>query len=470
MRFRLPKEQATSAANGIGSLVSAVLNGDQLRAQAEAKAAPGLAQAAAQARKYAAEADGLQIKNNLAQQRPQMLTEAALNASGAVGPLRQALPEYIKTGNWGAPFENPSMEGPPEQGRSAPLSPAQAPAGFNDQILRAFMSTLAGGNLAAVDGGNSTADNIAKAAGAFNTQGLRDSILTGQMPASLVGTAQAAIEGKPLVSSNEYGVTDNFTGVVDASNPVAQRFGQYRTAQTGAQTANAAQSYASAKASNAQAGKYREEADLVRQKRQQADGSLPPPPAKPLPSPALKMQQEALDAIGVASGINADLSALETQIEEGRLSFGPVSNVLNAGRNTLGISNDESRNFGSFKSSLERLRNESLRLNSGVQTDGDAQRAWAELFANINDTNLVKQRLAEIKRINERGVQLQQLKVDGIRANYGLPPLDASPQQDVKPALNGGTKQKGPQPGAVEGGYRFKGGNPGDPKNWERVQ
>ena len=159
-------------------------------------------------------------------------------------------------------------------------------------------------------------------------------------------------------------------------------------------------------------------------------------PQKPLPASALKMQQEALDAIGVSSSINSDLGAVEKQIENGKLKFGPVSNLINKGMNTLGASTEESRNFGSFTSTLERLRNESLRLNTGVQTDGDAQRAWNELFQNVNDTELVKQRLKEIKAINKRGAELQQLKIDGIRANYGHEPLDTSGQRNVPPALN----------------------------------
>jgi hypothetical protein len=103
-----------------------------------------------------------------------------------------------------------------------------------------------------------------------------------------------------------------------------------------------------------------------------------------------------------------------------------------------GMSSDESRNFATFKSNMERLRNESLRLNTGVQTDGDAQRAWNELFQNITDTDLVKQRLQEIQRINKRGAELQKLKVDNVRANYGYEPLDVSPQMNQQPALQGG--------------------------------
>jgi hypothetical protein len=39
-------------------------------------------------------------------------------------------------------------------------------------------------------------------------------------------------------------------------------------------------------------------------------------------------------------------------------------------------------------------------------------------------------------------------------------------QPDV---FGGGQPQAGPQPGAVEDGYRFKGGNPADPASWEPI-
>ena len=163
-----------------------------------------------------------------------------------------------------------------------------------------------------------------------------------------------------------------------------------------------------------------------------------PAPAPQLPTSALRMEQEGLDRLGIFNSVNSDLAALEKQIEDNQLSFGPVSNLVNQGLNLAGVSTQQSRNFATFKSTLERLRNESLRLNTGVQTDGDAQRAWNELFSNITDTNLVKQRLQEIQRINARGAELQRLRLDGIRLNYGLPPLDVTDFQNVTSALAGG--------------------------------
>lgn len=157
--------------------------------------------------------------------------------------------------------------------------------------------------------------------------------------------------------------------------------------------------------------------------------------AKPMPASAVKMQKDDLEAIGIASGTQADLSALEKQIDEGKLDFGPVSNLVDAARNMAGKSTEQSRNKASFKSTLEKLRNDSLRLNTGVQTDGDAQRAWNELFANINDMGLVRQRLGEIKRLNARAVQLRKLNIENLRANYGKETLDTSGYENQEAAL-----------------------------------
>lgn len=142
-------------------------------------------------------------------------------------------------------------------------------------------------------------------------------------------------------------------------------------------------------------------------------------PAKPLPVAALKLRGEAQDAADTAEGINERLGVVEKRIADKKLSFGPVSNLANSALNAAGMSTEGSRNLASFKSEMEKLRNDSLRLNKGVQTDGDAQRAWNELFQNINDTKLVQQRLTEIKQINARAKNLRLLEVDTINRNYG---------------------------------------------------
>jgi len=176
----------------------------------------------------------------------------------------------------------------------------------------------------------------------------------------------------------------------------------------------------------------------------QAAGQQAPKPqarAENLPGAALKLQNEAVEQIGLTSAINADLGRFAQLMEQGKLDFGPITNLQNRARNMMGRSSEQSANFASFESGLEKLRNDSLRLNSGVQTEGDAQRAWSELFKSINDPRVVRQRLDEIRRINERAAALKQTQVDAMRANYGLAPLDTSQFRNVAPAVGGGQSQ-----------------------------
>lgn len=178
--------------------------------------------------------------------------------------------------------------------------------------------------------------------------------------------------------------------------------------------------------------------------REQAIGRTPYSPradqanAAKLPATALKMQQEELDAIQTASQIDADLGAVKKQISEGKLSLGPLENVRARVQNMMGASDEKTRNFASFQATLERLRNESLRLNKGVQTEGDAQRAWNELIQNINDPKVVAQRLDEIQRLNKRAVTARKMNVDVIRSNFGVPPMEVSGFANQPAAVGGG--------------------------------
>lgn len=156
-------------------------------------------------------------------------------------------------------------------------------------------------------------------------------------------------------------------------------------------------------------------------------GAAGKPVATPkLPPSALKLQNDELNAIGAANTINYNLQKSLGQLEKGELQLGPMSNVMAAGKNWAGMSTEGSRNFASFKANLEKMRNDSLRLNNGVQTEGDAIRAWNELVANINDPKVVKQRMEEIMVLNNRAADLRRMQIDTIRQNFGVDPMDFS--------------------------------------------
>lgn len=150
----------------------------------------------------------------------------------------------------------------------------------------------------------------------------------------------------------------------------------------------------------------------------------------PLPVGAQRQRETNLEAIATASGIQDELGKVQKNLETGKLDFGLVSNAKNSALNFVGASTESSRNFATFKATMERLRNESLRLNAGVQTDGDAQRAWNELIANINDKDVVQQRLGEISALNRRAAEIRKQNVNLIQQEYAKEPVDFTPYEN----------------------------------------
>jgi len=145
-----------------------------------------------------------------------------------------------------------------------------------------------------------------------------------------------------------------------------------------------------------------------------------------LPTPALKLQQEELDAISTSSLINKNLQKYRSAIDDKSLDLGFVSNLASRGKNVLGMSDPKSQAFANFKADMEKMRNDSLRLNKGTQTEGDAIRAWNELFENINDPQVVRSRLETIEKNNEAATEFRMKNVQSIRKNFKADPFDFS--------------------------------------------
>lgn len=147
-------------------------------------------------------------------------------------------------------------------------------------------------------------------------------------------------------------------------------------------------------------------------------------PPRPVPAAMQKAEAEDLQDVQTIGQLNSQLSGYVDQIDSGKLVLGPVQNRVAELQNYVGNSDENSRNYASFVAGMEKMRNESLRLNKGVQTEGDAQRAWNEVLANINDPAVVKQRLQEIQRYNATAAEFKKNQIGLRRATSNLPELD----------------------------------------------
>lgn len=141
-----------------------------------------------------------------------------------------------------------------------------------------------------------------------------------------------------------------------------------------------------------------------------------------MPVGAQKLETDDLDFISTSSQMNARLAPYKRDLESQKLDLGPVRNLFMQGQNAVGMSSPQSREYARFRADLEKMRNDSLRLNKGVQTEGDAKRAWNELFSNLNDEKLVAERLNQIGEYNDAAMRSKKSVVGQRRAQYGMAP------------------------------------------------
>jgi len=162
------------------------------------------------------------------------------------------------------------------------------------------------------------------------------------------------------------------------------------------------------------------------------------PVAKPLPTAAVKVQQEALDAIGTINQTNQNIDGIISDIDSGTLHTDILNRTVSKGANFTGNSTPQSRALASYDSNLKKMVNDSLILAKGVQTEGDAQRAAAAILAAPYDTEAVKERLVELRQINARSAEMKKMANDQLRAEFGHEPLDYTGYEGQGAAKGGG--------------------------------
>lgn len=152
--------------------------------------------------------------------------------------------------------------------------------------------------------------------------------------------------------------------------------------------------------------------------------------SKSLSTAAQKAEDDDFFAIDTSAGIMSDLDRYTGLIDSGDLSFGAIEGVTDSVMRGLGIAGEEEINSAQFDTFLEKLRNDTLRLNKGVQTEGDAQRALNEIIANKNDTKVVRAQLERLRDLNERAIELRKRNVNRRRKTQGVGAFDFSGYQD----------------------------------------
>ena len=190
---------------------------------------------------------------------------------------------------------------------------------------------------------------------------------------------------------------------------------------------------------------------------------------KPMAPSLLAKQDEKLMQMGGIAQLNANLESVASGLESGAVKFGPMKNVINEGRNFLGKSNPESRNFADVNKQLLELVNASLMLHKGVQTEGDAQRMANMINANPNDTKIISDAVRGLSKLNKTLLSQQQASLDELRSGAGKGFIDTTPFTQA-PATIELEKPSLYKKGEVEFNLQKRGYTPDQIKEYKRLR
>jgi len=180
---------------------------------------------------------------------------------------------------------------------------------------------------------------------------------------------------------------------------------------------------------NKETGQVIDYSDPLKPKVTNVEGYKVPkqkPNTKPLSGTLQKAEEDDIEAVLSMQNINKDANKFFNYIEEGKLEFGVLDSIDDAWKGFIGEQGQEERYSSSFRTFIQKLANDSLKLAKGVQTEGDAQRVRKELLDayDENNTRLIRDRLLEIQQINERTIELRKIQIKNRRSSQDAKPFD----------------------------------------------
>ncbi len=153
---------------------------------------------------------------------------------------------------------------------------------------------------------------------------------------------------------------------------------------------------------------------------------------KTLPATLIKSEDEDFTALSSLGGVDNDIDFFIDAVREGNLEVGYGEDIQAAFGN-LGImtqymdaeSKEKLANYNAFERWKQTYVNESLRLNKGPQTEGDAQRAMKELQAAKTPGDVLRV-LQDLKKTNTREVKFRKEQINRRRSTADVDPYDFS--------------------------------------------